>query len=64
VYNVHATRPLQVNPVARWSSKNGITWSEVFFLERRDLQGITLKAAVINEVCKEFLVWWKIDVAI
>jgi hypothetical protein len=25
LYNVHPTRPQQINPVARWSSNNGIT---------------------------------------
>jgi hypothetical protein len=43
MYNVHPTRPLHINPVARWRSNSGITWSEVPFLERRaDLQGIWL----------------------
>jgi hypothetical protein len=51
VYNVHPTRPLQINPVARWSSNSGLKWSEISFLERRaDLQGISLKAAVFNDV--------------
>jgi hypothetical protein len=51
VYSVHPTRPLQINPVARWSSSSGITWSKFSFLERRgDLHGISLTAAVINVV--------------
>jgi hypothetical protein len=42
VYSVHPTRPLQINPVARWSSKSGITWSEASFLDRRaDMHGIS-----------------------
>jgi hypothetical protein len=65
VYNVHPTRPLQINPVARWSSNSGITWSEFSFLERRaDLQGIYLKAAVFNDVCKKYSVRCKMKVAI
>jgi hypothetical protein len=57
LYNVHPTRPLQINPVARLSSKNEITWSEVSFLERRaDLQGIS---SMIIDVCNKLTVWWK-----
>jgi hypothetical protein len=64
VYNVHHTRPLQINPVARWGSNSGITWSEVFFLDRRaDLQGIWMKFAMFIEVRKKCLVWWERDVA-
>jgi hypothetical protein len=64
VYNVHPTRRLQINPVARWISNCGITWSEVSFLERRaDLQGISLKAAVFNDVCNKYSVWCKRDAA-
>jgi hypothetical protein len=65
VYSVHPTRQLQINPVARRISNSGITWSEVPFLDRRaDLQGISMKAAMFNEVCNnKYLVWWKRDVA-
>jgi hypothetical protein len=65
VYNVHPTRPLQINPVARWSSNSGITSSEDSFRDRRaDLQGISLKAAVINEVCNKYIILWKRGVTI
>jgi hypothetical protein len=65
VYNVHPTRPLQIKPVARWSSSSGITWSEVSFLERRgDLQGISLKSGMVHDVCNKFKAWWERDVAI
>jgi hypothetical protein len=51
VNNVHPTRPQHINPVARWSSSRGITWSEVSFLERRrDLQGMSLKSVIIRDV--------------
>jgi hypothetical protein len=54
VYKVHPTRPLQINPVARWSSSSGLTWSEVSFLDRRgDLQGISLKSGMFREVCNK-----------
>jgi hypothetical protein len=65
VYSVHPTRPLQINSVARWSSNCGLTWSEISILERRaDLQGISMKAAMFNEVCNKYLVWWGRNVAI
>jgi hypothetical protein len=65
VYNVHPTRPLQINPVARWSSNSGITWSEVSFLDRRvDLQGILLKSGMVHDVCNKLNVCWERDVAI
>jgi hypothetical protein len=61
VYNVHPTRPLQINPVARWSSSSGITWSEFSFLERRrDLQGISLKSAMVHDVCMKARDWCKV----
>jgi hypothetical protein len=42
LYSVHPTPPLQIIPVARWSSNCGVTWSEVSFLDRRaDLQRIS-----------------------
>jgi hypothetical protein len=54
VYSVHPTRPLQINPVARWSSNSGVTWPEVSFLERRvDLQGISLKSGMVHHVCNK-----------
>jgi hypothetical protein len=65
VYNVHPTRPLQINPVARWSSNSGLTWSEVSFLDRRgDLKGISFKSGMVHDVCNKLKVWWERDVAI
>jgi hypothetical protein len=65
MYNVHPTRPLHINPVARWRSNSGITWSEFSFLERRgDLQGISLKSGMVHDVCNKLKVWWEKDVAI
>jgi hypothetical protein len=65
VYSVHPIRPLQINPVARWSSSSGITWSNVSFLERRaDLQGISLMSGMFHDVCNKLKVWWERDVAI
>jgi hypothetical protein len=65
VYSVHPTRPLQINPVARWISNSGLTWSDVSFLERRvDLQGISLKSGMVHDVYNKLKVWWERDVAI
>jgi hypothetical protein len=65
VYSVHPTRPLQINPVARWSFSSGLTWSEFSFLKRRgDLQGISLKSAMVQDVCNKMKVRWERDVAI
>jgi hypothetical protein len=65
VYNAHPTRPLQINPIARWISNSGLTWYEFSFFERRaDLQGISLKSEIIHDVCNKFKVRWKRGVAI
>jgi len=65
LYNVHPTRPLQINPVARWSYNSGLTWSDVCFLQRRgDLQAISLKSGMVHDVCNKLKVWWERDVAI
>jgi hypothetical protein len=51
VYNLHPSRQVQTNIVAKWSSKHGHKWSEnSFFERRRDLRGITLKSAMIHDV--------------
>jgi hypothetical protein len=56
VYNLHPSRQMQTNFVAKWSSKEGLTWSEVSFFERRgDLRGISLKSAMIHDVRNRFI---------
>jgi hypothetical protein len=51
VYNLQPSRQVQTNFVAKWSSKDGLKWSEVSFFERRgDLRGISLKSAMIHDV--------------
>jgi hypothetical protein len=65
VYNIHPTRPLQIYTVAKWISKNGLTYSEVSFLQTTaELHGISLKTAVFNDVYNKYLVWCKREVAI
>jgi hypothetical protein len=55
VYNLHPSRKLQTNTVAEWSSEGGLKWSQVPFFDRRaGLQGISLKSAMINDVCNRF----------
>ena len=48
VYHVHLTRPLQKDQVADWNSVRGIVW--FFNRRRRNLQGVTIKAAYRNQV--------------
>lgn len=51
VYHVHLSGPLQKYRVGTWNSDAGITWSNVPFYQRRgDLQGITIKAAIVADV--------------
>jgi hypothetical protein len=51
VYRVHLSGPLQKYRVGNWSSGAGITWSTVPFYQRRgNLQGITIKAAIVADV--------------
>ncbi|XP_033609385.1 probable glutamate receptor isoform X2 [Cryptotermes secundus] len=50
VYNLHSSRQVQTNLIAKWSSKDGLKWSETSFFERRgDLHGISLKSAMIHD---------------
>jgi hypothetical protein len=48
VYHVDLTRPLQKYKVADWNSVRGIVW--FVNRRRRDLQGITIKAAYRTQV--------------
>jgi hypothetical protein len=51
VYHVHLSGPLQKYQVGTWSSGAGIIWSAVPFYQRRgDLQGVTIKAAIVADV--------------
>lgn len=56
VYNLHSSRQIQTNFIAKWSSKDGLKWSETSFFERRgDLHGISLKSAMIHDVRNIFI---------
>jgi hypothetical protein len=48
VYHVHLTRPLQKYKVADWNSVRGIVW--FVNRRRRDLQGVTIRAAYRKQV--------------
>ena len=51
VYRVRPSLPLQKHRVGNWSSSTGVVWSAVPFYERRkDLQGITINAALTEDV--------------
>jgi hypothetical protein len=51
VYHVHLSGPLQKYRVGTWRSGAGITWSTAPFYQRRgDLQGMTMKAAIVADV--------------
>lgn len=51
VYHVHPTRPLQMYHVANWSYGSGLSWYTIpFHHRRRNLQGIVLKGAFIEDV--------------
>jgi hypothetical protein len=51
VYHVHHTRALQMYALGNWSSGSGLTWINIpMYHRRRDLQGIILKGAFIQDV--------------
>jgi hypothetical protein len=51
VYQVDPARGLQKNRSGSWSSVTGLTWSALPFHKRRaDLQGITVRAAIVADV--------------
>lgn len=54
VYHVRLTRPLQIYHAADWNYVRGIAW---FTRRRKNLQGVTLKAAYREQVlsCDAFL---------
>jgi hypothetical protein len=57
VYRLNPTHPLRINTVARWSCRDGLTWTQVSLFERRkDFQGISLKSAVSHSVSIKFAI--------
>ncbi|KAJ4436550.1 hypothetical protein ANN_16582 [Periplaneta americana] len=51
VYRVHPTFDLQVRLVGKWTLEDGLTWTNISFLRRRnDLQGLVFRAAISEEV--------------
>jgi hypothetical protein len=51
VYRVQTTQGLQKYRAGTWSFGTGLAWSTVPFYQRRsDLQGITIRAAIVADV--------------
>jgi hypothetical protein len=51
IYQDHPNRSLEKQPVANWTSSSGLIWSAAPLLQRRaDLQGISIRVGLTNEV--------------
>jgi hypothetical protein len=61
IYHLVHTRPLQTFSIANWTSGDGFSWSSVpLFTRRKNLQGITIKGAVISYVRISYVHMYKV----
>jgi hypothetical protein len=55
-YRITYNSALQTSRVARFTPGIGLSWSSApFFVRRKDLQGLAIKAAVIPYVCITYI---------
>jgi hypothetical protein len=60
IYRVLYNIPLQTFRTANWTSTGGFSWSTApFVLRRGNLQGISIKAAVVPYVCISYACVYK-----